>query len=127
MSGEQRRPDRPAVHPEAEGGFRYKVMLPTLVFDVAMPIAAFSLLTRYGVSTLLALVLGGLFPAINNLRAWARSRRLEPLGLIVMSFLVIGTATSLISGNVFFALMKESLLTALRLHAGSRGRSSIAP
>jgi hypothetical protein len=101
-----------AINPEPAGGFSFKRMLPTLVFDVVMPIAAFNLLTSYGVSTLRALVACGLFPAINNLRVWARSRRLEPLGIIVMTFLVIGTAASLISGSVFFTLIKESFLTA---------------
>jgi intracellular septation protein A len=101
-----------AINPEPAGGFSFKQMLPTLVIDVAMPIVAFNLLTSYGVSTLWALVAGGLFPAINNLRVWVKSRRLEPLGIIVMTFLVIGTAASLISGSVFFALIKESFLTA---------------
>ena len=101
-----------AINPEPAGGFSFKQMLPTLVIDVAMPIVAFNLLISYGVSTLWALLAGGLFPAINNLRVWARSRRLEPLGIIVMTFLVIGTAASLISGSVFFALIKESFLTA---------------
>jgi hypothetical protein len=87
-------------------------MIPTLVFDVAMPIVAFNVLMHYGVSTLWALVAGGVFPALNNLRVWARSRRLEPLGIIVMIFLVVGTVASLVSGSVFFALIKESFLTA---------------
>ena len=97
---------------EPGGDFSFIQMLPTLIVDVAMPIIAFNLLTHYGVSTLWALVAGGLFPALNNLRVWATSRRLEPLGIIVMTFLVIGTAASLISGSVFFALIKESFLTA---------------
>ena len=101
-----------AINPEPAGGFSFTQMLPTLVCDVAMPIVAFNVLTSYGVSTLWALLAGGLFPAINNLRVWARSRRLEPLGIIVMIFLVIGTVASLISGSVFVALIKDSFLTA---------------
>ncbi len=104
--------DRLAINPEPTGGFSFKQMLPTLVIDVAMPIVVFNVLTSYGVSTLRALAAGGLFPASNNLRVWAKSRRLEPLGIIVMTLLVIGTAASLISGSVFFALIKESFLTA---------------
>jgi intracellular septation protein A len=104
--------DPMAIDPEPAGDFSFTQMIPTLVFDVAMPIVVFNVLTRYGVSTLWALVAGGLFPAINNLRVWATSRRLEPLGLIVMAFLVVGTAATLISGSVFFALIKESFLTA---------------
>ena len=49
-----------AINPEPAGG-SFKQMLPTLVFDVAMPIIAFNVLTRYGVSTLWALVAGGSF------------------------------------------------------------------
>jgi intracellular septation protein A len=101
-----------AVDPEPTGGFSFRLMLPTLVFDVAIPIVAFNLLSRYGVPTLWALVAGGLSPALNNLRIWVKSRRLEPLGIIVLGFLAIGTAASLISGSVFFALIKESFLTA---------------
>jgi intracellular septation protein A len=112
MGQEERMTDPSAVSPESAAGFRFRQMLPTLVFDVAMPIVAFNLLARSGVPILWALVAGGVFPAINNLRAWAKSRRLEPLGIIVMAFLAIGTATSLISGSVFFALIKDSFLTA---------------
>src|SRR5258708_14308657 len=100
-----------AINPEPAGRFSFQQMIPTLVFDVAMPIVAFNVLTRYGVATLWALVAGGIFPAVNNLRVWARSRTLEPLGIIVMTFLLIGTAASLISGRGFFALIKESFLT----------------
>jgi intracellular septation protein A len=101
-----------ALNPEPEGRFSFTEILPTLIIDVGMPIIAFKVLTGYGISTLWAIVAGGLFPGINNLRSWVRSRRLEPLGIIVITFLIIGTAASLISGSVFFALIKDSFLTA---------------
>jgi len=88
-------------------------MLPTLLWDAVMPVIVFNLLTHRGVSTLWALAAGGIFPALNIARGWFKSRRLEPLGIIVMTFLTIGTVTSLISGSVFFALIKESFLTAV--------------
>jgi hypothetical protein len=97
-----------AIDPEPAGSFSFVQMLPTLVFDVATPIIVFNLLSRCGVPSLWALVAGGLSPTINNLRIWVRSRRLEPLGIIVITLLAIGTAVSLISGSVFFALIKES-------------------
>ena len=56
-------------------------------------------------------VAGGIPPALNNLRVWIRAGRLEPLGIIVVTFLALGAAASLISGSVFFALVKESILT----------------
>jgi intracellular septation protein A len=100
------------MNPDAPGKFSLSQMLPTLIYDVALPIIAFNLLTKYGVSTLLALVAGGIFPAANNVVSYIKTRRLEPLGIIVMIFLAVGTAASLISGSVFFALIKESFLTA---------------
>jgi intracellular septation protein A len=96
----------------AEPRFSFLQMIPTLLFDVAMPVVIFNLLTHYRVSILWALVAGGLSPALNNLRVWVQSRRLEPLGIIVVSLLATGAAASLISGSVFFALIKDSFLTA---------------
>lgn len=87
-------------------------MIPTLVFDVVLPIVIFNLLTHYRAPVLWALVAGGLSPAFNNLRIWIASQRLEPVGIIVMTFLAIGTAVSLISHSVFIALVKDSFLTA---------------
>jgi intracellular septation protein A len=104
--------DTQTMNPDAPGKFSLSQMLPTLIYDVALPIIAFNLLTKYGVSTLLALVAGGIFPAANNVVSYIKTRRLEPLGIIVMIFLAVGTAASLISGSVFFALIKESFLTA---------------
>jgi hypothetical protein len=92
-------------------GFNFKAMLPTLIFDVALPIVLFNLLNRRGVPILWALVASGLVPALNNLRLWIKSHRVEPLGIIVMTLIAIGAAASLISGNLLFALVKESFLT----------------
>ncbi|HTT80150.1 MAG TPA: VC0807 family protein [Stellaceae bacterium] len=101
----------PAAIPEPAGRFSLWQMLPTLVFDVALPIVVFTVLTNVGVALLWALAAGALSPAVNNIRIWIRSRRLEPLGLIVLTFLAIGTVVSLVSGSVFIALIKESFLT----------------
>jgi hypothetical protein len=93
-------------------GFNFKVMLPTLLFDVALPILLFNLLNNRGVPILWALVASGVAPALNNVRLWIKSRRVEPLGIIVMTLIAIGAVASLISGSLFFALIKESFLTS---------------
>ena len=103
--------DPAAASAEPDTKFNFMLLAPTLSFDVALPIILFNVLTHYGVSVLWALVIGGLSPALNNLRVWLRTRRLEPLGIIVMTFLALGAATSLISGKIFFVLIKESFLT----------------
>lgn len=87
--------------------------LPSLVFDAALPILVFQVLTRLGVSTLLSVAAGGVFPAGHIVYGWIRLRRVETLGLIVLAVMGIGTATSLMSGSVFFMLAKESVFTAL--------------
>ncbi len=94
--------DRPRA-----SNFSFWSVVPTLFFDIAMPLLVFDVLSARGVPVIWALAAGGLSPALNNLRVWVRSRRLEPLGIIVMTLLAIGTLSSLISGNVFFALIKD--------------------
>jgi hypothetical protein len=97
---------------EPTGRVRFKEMLPTLVLDVAVPILVFNLFTRYGVATLWALAAGGLSPVVNNIRVWVRARQVEPLGMIVIGFMAIGTAVSLITHGVFIGLVSASFLTA---------------
>jgi hypothetical protein len=60
--------DAQTMNPEPPGNFSFLQMLPTLVYDVEMPIFAFNLLTKYGVSTLLALVAAESSPALS----WTR-------------------------------------------------------
>lgn len=103
----------PKFDPASGGGFSLRQAVPSLIFDAVLPVVTFDVLTRMGVSTLSALVAGGIFPAANIARGWFKSHRLDALGMIVLTFLVLGTATSLISGNVFFALIKDSFMTAL--------------
>jgi hypothetical protein len=86
--------------------------LPSLVWDVAAPIITFNALNAFGVPTLYALVAGGVFPLTSIIRGWRKTGQIEPLGIIVVTFLAIGTTASLISGSVFFALVKDSMLTA---------------
>src|SRR5260370_37692395 len=93
-----------AINPEPAGRFSFQQMIPTLVFDVAMPIVAFNVLTRYGAATLWALVAGGPFPAVDNLRVWARSRSLQPLGIIAMTFPAVATPSALSSRPACFAV-----------------------
>ena len=90
--------------------FHLRAILPTLLIDAVVPILIFDLLTARGVPVLWGAA-GGLAPALNNLRNWIKTRRLEPLGIIVLTFLVIGTILSLISGSIFFALIKDSFMT----------------
>jgi intracellular septation protein A len=91
--------------------FAVRQVLPSLVLDLAMPVAVFFALRAYGVSTLFAIVAGGAFPLINVGRGWVLSHRIEPLGIIAITCIAFGTAASLISGSVVIALLKDFVLT----------------
>jgi hypothetical protein len=93
-----------------EPGVSIAQVLPSLVFDLALPVLTFFVLTGFGVAKLLALCAGGIFPALNIARTWIGSRRIQPLGVIVITFMAIGTAAALVSGSVFVALLKDFLL-----------------
>ena len=88
-------------------------LLPSLLMDVILPVATFNILNVLGAPTLIAVTAGGVFPLISIGRTWIKTRQIEPLGIVVLTFLVLGTAASLISGSVLFALIRGSLLTAV--------------
>ncbi len=88
-------------------------LLPSLLMDVILPVATFNVLNALGVQTLIAVTAGGVFPLISIARSWIKTRQIEPLGIVVLTFLVLGTAASLISGSVLFALIRGSFLTAV--------------
>jgi branched-subunit amino acid transport protein len=83
-----------------------------LVFNIVLPLIAVNALEAHGVKVVEALVISAVFPAIETGFAWNRRRRLDALGAIVLSFITLGAVTSLISGDVHFALAKESFFTA---------------
>jgi hypothetical protein len=87
-------------------------MVPSIIFDAALPLLCYNILIHAGFSTLISLAAGAAFPALHIAWGFATRRQLDPLGIIVLSFIAVGTITSLISGSVFFVLIKESFLTA---------------
>jgi intracellular septation protein A len=84
-----------------------------LCFNVVLPLIAVNVLEARGVKVVTALVISAIFPAIETGMSWVRLRRLDALGAIVLSFIALGAGASLISGDVHFALAKESFFTAI--------------
>jgi hypothetical protein len=89
------------------------MLIPTLAADVIAPIVVFKVLNRYGVSPVWSVAASGIVPLLNNLFIWIRARRLEPLGIVVMAAIAIGTLASLVSSDPFYALIKDSFLTGI--------------
>lgn len=82
-----------------------------MVAEGALPYLTYVVLHRQGVSTVDALAAGAVFPVAFLAYHFARRRRVDGLGLIVLATIVAGTGVALLSGNSRLYLVKESFLT----------------
>ena len=86
-------------------------LVPSLLLNAVAPYVAYQVLTANGVEPVQALQTSAIFPIVGIARGYMRTRRLDIIGLVSLVFIVLGVATSLISGDPRFILIKESLLT----------------
>lgn len=92
---------------------RLQSLAPIVVFDLAGPLAAYSLLRSNGWSTVSALLLSGVFPALGVALGLARHRRLDSIGALVLVGIGVGTALGLTSSNSRLVLLEGSVPTAV--------------
>jgi hypothetical protein len=83
------------------------------VFDIAGPLAAYSLLRSAGLSTVTALVVSGALPAIGVTAGVIQHRRVDTIGVLVLAGIAIGTVLGLLSGNPRLVLVEGSVPTAV--------------
>ena len=83
------------------------------VFDIMGPLVAYSLLRAHGLSTVLALVVSGVFPAFGVLITSVRDRRLDAIGALVLIGIAVGTVLGLLSDNARQVLLEGSVPTAV--------------
>ena len=91
--------------------FQALAMIP--VFDIAGPVAAYSLLRSAGQSAVSALVLSGALPAVGVIAGLIRHRRVDAIGVLVLVGIAVGTILGLISGNPRIVLVEGSVPTAV--------------
>jgi len=84
-----------------------------VVFDVAGPLVAYSLLRSAGLSSVSALVLSGAFPALGIAAGLAGHRRVDTIGVLVLAGIAAGTVLGLVSGNARLVLVEGSVPTAV--------------
>src|SRR5215470_3079921 len=84
-----------------------------VVFDIAGPLVAYSLLRSAGQSAVTALVLSGAFPAIGVIVSLIRHRRVDTIGVLVLAGIAVGTVLGLLSGNPRVVLVEGSVPTAV--------------
>ena len=84
---------------------RLKALAPIAVFDVAGPLAVYYGARSAGLSTVLALVLSGVLPALRVGSTVVRHRRIDALGVLVLSGIALGTVVGLASGSARLYLL----------------------
>lgn len=93
------------------GAPRFRPLVRTLIVSVVMPLIAVQLLLRRGVPAVEALAIAAIFPAAEALLGLVRTRRADPIAVFSLLAIVVGVATSGLTGNPAFAVAKESLFT----------------
>lgn len=105
--------DRPTARKAAAGGGRIRAITMIVIFDVAGPLAAYSLLRSAGMSTVSALLLSGVFPALGLTITAIRSRQLDAVGALVLAGIVVGTVLGLAFHSARLLLVEGSVPTAI--------------
>jgi hypothetical protein len=98
--------------PVADRG-RFWPLAKIVVFDIAGPLVAYSLLRSAGLSTVSALVLSGILPVLGLVRGMARARRVDVVGILVLLGIAVGAGLGLASGNARLVLLEASVPTAV--------------
>ena len=103
---------RTAGHAPAKGG-RVRSIAMIVIFDVAAPVAAYSLLRSAGMTAVTALLLSGVFPALSVTISAIRHRRLDVVGALVLAGIAVGTVLGLVSHSTRLLLVEGSVPTAI--------------
>lgn len=99
------------TRPELAG--RLRSIAKIAIIDVAAPLIAYNLLRSAGMSTVTALVLSGVFPALGVATGIIRHHRLDVVGALVLAGILAGTVLGLISHSARLVLMEGSVPTAI--------------
>ena len=83
------------------------------VFDLVGPLVTYSMLRSAGMSTVGALVLSGVVPALGVLLGVARHRRVDVVGVLVLVGIAVGSVLGLASGSARLVLLEGSVPTAV--------------
>ena len=84
-----------------------------VIFDIAAPLAAYKVLRSAGLPAVPALLLSGVFPALDVTIGAVRNRRLDVVGALVLAGIVVGTVLGLVSHSARLVLVERSVPTAV--------------
>jgi len=86
-------------------------VLPNILINAVAPYATYLVLRHFGVETVHALAAGAVFPVAGIILGFVRERRVQALGVIVLTATIASIAGALYFTSPFLALVKGSLLT----------------
>jgi hypothetical protein len=101
------------VRDERVAAPRFGGLFRSLAINVGVPFIAIQVLLNRGVSPVVALVLVAAVPFTVAVVEIARTRRADPLAVLALIAIVVGVATTGLTGNPAFALAKDSLFTGV--------------
>jgi hypothetical protein len=84
---------------------------PSLVINAVAPFVLYQVLLSHHVKTAPALAATAIFPVLGVLLGWARTRRLDIIGVVSLVLIVLGLLTTLITGNAKVLLLRGSVIT----------------
>lgn len=87
--------------------------LTTIVLNVVLPIVTYDVLTGDGVGEVPALLLGGVWPALELGINLLRTRRVDEFSVLVLTFLFVGVISALAFNSPRLVLIKEGATTGL--------------
>ena len=102
-------PGTPDLQPPHWLRSRVRQIAMILVFDLIGPLVTFSLLRSNGMSTVAALIISGVFPALGIAIGALVDRRLDIIGVVVLAGLVVGTVLGLVSDNARLYLLEGAV------------------
>lgn len=85
----------------------------TLLFNVALPLVTYFLLTAAGWSAVPALLVSGVWPSAETVVVLVIRRRIDELGIIALIFIALGVIAGLGFNSARLVLVKESVVTGL--------------
>jgi hypothetical protein len=103
------------THEDIDTGGRDRIReaLRALLLNAGAPLLTFSILTRLGAPLLWALVAAAIFPAFAVAWSAVRTRRINAIGALSLTAIVIGVVGGVIFQNPHILLAKESIVTGL--------------
>jgi hypothetical protein len=88
-------------------------LVPTMVVDVALPLATYYVLAGVGVPDLWALLLSGVWPVLSSVVSLVRHRRLDEFGVFILVVIVAGALSSVLFDDPRLLLLKSSVFTGV--------------